>query len=455
MENLGDILKKLADNNNISEEDSVGITPRSSIEKPTECDTCRDRGWYTRDVPIGHVEFGEVVNCECQHNKLEKEQTSRLLRYSNLENMTRFKFQTLNIHGQNEDQESQKLFQDASIAAEQYSERPQGWLVFNGPHGSGKTHLAAAIGNRLIERGHLAFFVNVPDLIDHLRASFGPSSEMSYSDLFEQVKNSPVLILDGMETSINSSWAEEKLRQIINHRYNAELPTVITLSGHLGDLDPYLLSRMQSQELSRIININGPQQEHTKQLGMVQPEMLRRMTFETFNLKSQKGHHLSPEQKNSLKAAFEFARNYAVDPDGWLTLLGETGVGKTHLAVAIAGEQIKQGKSVFFFFVPEFLDYLRHSFNPDSKLTYDSLFQEVKTCPLLILDDLGQEHSSLWAQDKLYQIIVHRHNSRLPTIITSLMDFTKDEGPIASRIQDQLGGEMYKIDSKDYRRRST
>ena len=165
------------------------------------------------------------------------------------------------------------------------------------------------------------------------------------------------------------------------------------------------------------------------------------------------GNNPSAGQRTSLEAAYEFARNYAADPDGWLTMFGETGVGKTHLAVAIAAEQIEKGRSVFFFFVPELLDYLRHSFNPDSKLTYDNLFEEVKTAPLLILDDLGQEHSSPWANEKLYQIIVHRHNARLPTVVTSMIDFTRERGPVGSRVQDHMVGEMIRIDATDYRNR--
>ena len=52
-------------------------------------------------------------------------------------------------------------------------------------------------------------------------------------------------------------------------------------------------------------------------------------------------------------------------------------------------------------------------------VTYDSVFDELKNTPLLILDDLGREHSSPWAEEKLYQIMVHRHEARLPTVITT------------------------------------
>ena len=109
------------------------------------------------------------------------------------------------------------------------------------------------------------------------------------------------------------------------------------------------------------------------------------------------------------------------------------------------------GNPVFFAFVPELLDHLRYTFTPESRVTYDRLFDEVKNAPLLILDDLGQEQTSPWAVEKLYQIIVHRHNSRLPTVITSTVDFTETPGPKSSRIRDPYVGQLIKIDAPDFR----
>ena len=449
MEDLGDILKRLGTRGTSGDSDGLGPSDLvDQVEQCEQCERCEGRGWYTPDVPVGHAEFGRLVTCDCQQDRREQEQFARLLRYSNLGYLSRFTFQTLNPEGRDKSTGDATLFRQAVDAAVQFAESPAGWLVFTGPHGSGKTHLAAAIGNRCVERGHVVFFVHTPDLLDHLRSTFGPSSEISYSDMFEQVRNTPLLILDDLGSQSTTQWADEKLRQIVNHRYVAELPTVLTVAGDLGGVDPYVLGRLRIPGVSRVLEVGAGSAGPESRLGGIEPALLRRMTFEAFDIR---GNNPRSGQRASLEAAFQAARNFAADPHGWLTLFGETGVGKTHLAVAIAAERIEKGQSVFFTFVPELLDYLRFTYSPDSRVTHDDVLEQVKSAPLLVLDDLGQEQTTPWALEKLYQIVVHRHNSRAPTVITSSIDFTTELNPIGSRVLDPTVGDSIRMDAPDYR----
>ncbi len=143
-------------------------------------------------------------------------------------------------------------------AARKYAEHPKGWLVFTGSHGSGKTHLAAAIANYAQDLGRVPLFVMVPDLLDHLRATFNPSSPVSYDRRFEEIRNSELLVLDDLGTQSATPWAREKLYQLFTHRYNAQLPTVITTADRLDDMDPRIRSRMLDTRLCTIYALTAP-----------------------------------------------------------------------------------------------------------------------------------------------------------------------------------------------------
>ncbi len=152
-------------------------------------------------------------------------------------------------------QEEQQTLEKAFKACRDFAENPRGWLLLIGSYASGKTHLAAAIANYRSDSDAPPLFVSVPDLMDHLRATFNPNSTVSLDRRFEEVRTAPLLILDDLDTQTSSSWAKEKLYQLFNFRYNAELPTVITTITKLEEMDPRLRSRILDARLCTIYAI--------------------------------------------------------------------------------------------------------------------------------------------------------------------------------------------------------
>ena len=185
-----------------------------------------------------------------------------------------------------------------------------------------------------------------------------------------------------------------------------------------------------------------------RESGDLELELLGKMTFQNFD---RRRLNLPLEQQENLERAFRLARDFAEAPEGWLVLQGPTGCGKTHLAAAIANYQLQKGKPVFFKVVPDLLDYLRSTFNPESKVTYDELFERVRSAPLLILDDFGKQASTPWAQEKLYQVINYRYNARLPTVITTRLPLEDIEIEISSRMIDPKVSTVFGIIAPDYR----
>ena len=159
--------------------------------------------------------------------------------------------------------------------------------------------------------------------------------------------------------------------------------------------------------------------------------------------------------KSSLETALKTAKIYAEHPEGWLTFYSpNTGCGKTHLAASISNQMLDNGQEVFFAVVPELMSYLGASISPNSSLDTESIFLQLKQSPFMVLDELGEERQTAWSQDKLAQLIVHRQNHHLPTIITTrmdIMDMAKKGSSIASRLLDPNMGQIIKIDSSDYR----
>ena len=151
-----------------------------------------------------------------------------------------------------------KSLEKAFNITREYAEKPQGWLVLTGPYGCGKTHLAAAIGHYREDLGYPVLFVVVPDLLDILRATFSPTSTVSMDRRFEDVRKATLLILDDLGTQSTTPWVKEKLYQLFNYRYNAELPTVITTADTLEEIDPRIRSRMLDTRLCSIYAITVP-----------------------------------------------------------------------------------------------------------------------------------------------------------------------------------------------------
>ena len=205
------------------------------------CQLCGGAGYYKESVPYGHPRFGVLIPCRWKLVEREHRKAHELLEMSNLSAFQDKTFETF-------DPEVRGVMR-AYRRAMEFARRPEGWLVLFGNYGVGKTHLASAIANELLKQNYRVLFAVVPDLLDHLRATFGPHSEIEYDQRFEMIRDAAVLILDDLGTENTTQWAREKLFQIVNHRYNGRLPTVFTSNRRPEEIEPRVFSRMSDRAI--------------------------------------------------------------------------------------------------------------------------------------------------------------------------------------------------------------
>lgn len=262
MENLGDILKRAL----VARADVQRIPP----EPPKSvCSICQGAGYLRYDVPVDDPRFGELVICECKREELDAKRQrmlqERSLLVGDLRNKTFDSWQPKFVNGKPPKDSPDLAFGIARMYARDPHAIDKPWLFLFGPKGTGKTHLAAAVAHARIELGQPAIFMNVPDLLMHLRRTFSPSSDVTYDDLFDNLRTTPMLILDDLGKQQETKWAQEKMYQLINHRYNLRLPTVITMNEEAEEIDPVIWSRINDVRLTTRCDVRGDDQRTSTQ----------------------------------------------------------------------------------------------------------------------------------------------------------------------------------------------
>ena len=460
----------------MSDTDGYPGRPTTS-DRSASCDICAGVGWVTRRVPLGHSDFGQPIPCRCQGSRVDKStRIEALERYSNLGPLRRCAFAFSRPEQFIDAPADRAAFDSAFKAAQDYADEPDGWITFTGPSGTGKTWLAAAIVNRRIELEKAALFITAADLLDYLRGGFDADAEDSFIDLYSQVREAELLVLDDLPARPSSPWGHDRLLQLLAHRHASRLSTVITVRGEFGHLEEFLRSRLETADgFARTCYLKRADPGRGYAFGSIPNNMRNRMTITSFNPDGRGG--LDEGDRGSLNSAYQNLVIWGPMQKGsfyaaggepsiarqdfdhrrreWKLLIGSVGVGKTHLAVAAALEREKIGDTVFFATVSDLLDQLRSAYAPDNPTFPEDLLDQVKTTDLLVLDDFGAERSTPFAEDKLFQIINYRYEERLPTIITTSLGFGDIEASrprIASRLLDRDVVMPLPMKAPDYRK---
>lgn len=173
-------------------------------------------------------------------------------------------------------------------------------------------------------------------------------------------------------------------------------------------------------------------------------------TFESFDLEYY-DKSINPKVKTSpyehMSKVFRLCKNYADNfskNSESILMSGETGLGKTHLSLAIANEVIKKGYGVVYASAQPIISKLKKEYFSSDK--DDSLFSMLADCDLLIIDDLGAEFYSLFAVSQFYNLFNSRMLSNKPIIINTNLTITELKEKYTDRFVSRICGNARQLD---------
>ena len=154
------------------------------------------------------------------------------------------------------------------------------------------------------------------------------------------------------------------------------------------------------------------------------PKRYEHCDFESYVTDLADGKTWTAQQAQSLKQGKVltqgFVRDYPGSAEKGLLLMGPSGVGKTHLAVAALKELIKQKNAMGLFCdYRELLKEIQASYNPASESTEMGILEPIRLAEILVLDDLGASKPSAWVLDIIGLVLNARYNEKRVTILTT------------------------------------
>jgi DNA replication protein DnaC len=232
-------MRKLAESLKAAREAPPCGPPPSSTEEGA-CQLCGGSGFVRAPVTLGHPDFGKALPCACILDESEEQRLRRQQVPPHFHACTFANF----------DPSLNPGMECAVRAAKAVAAGKLWGALLIGECGTGKTHLAVAAMKETVHPG--AMFRAVPHLLDYWRRAYDvdrrtPEDERVVGAIEELMApfmtGRFLLVLDDLGTEKATEWVGERLWLMLDARYGASLPTIVTSNVDPGRLDPRIVSR--------------------------------------------------------------------------------------------------------------------------------------------------------------------------------------------------------------------
>jgi hypothetical protein len=101
-------------------------------------------------------------------------------------------------------------------------------LLLKGSAGCGKTHIAVAVLKAIVAKGYRGLYYNITDLLVHIRETYSADSSIGEADFLDEIQAPDLLVIDDLGAQKNTEWVNDRLYLIVNRRYEACRPLLVT-----------------------------------------------------------------------------------------------------------------------------------------------------------------------------------------------------------------------------------
>lgn len=150
-------------------------------------------------------------------------------------------------------QQQHKVLATVRAFAEQFEEmqRIGANLTLCGKPGTGKTHLAAALGNALLDRGHTVRYHHAYGLLRELKGTWTRDAELSEAKVMRRYCQADLLLLDEVGVQFGTDTERTLLFEVIDGRYSDRKPTVVVSNLDRTGLEACLGERVMDRLLEK------------------------------------------------------------------------------------------------------------------------------------------------------------------------------------------------------------